>query len=119
MRPTFFEAMESGLFQLFFYPPANPYLSLVFWLCFLLAAGIQFLLLKKCSGLGRWVFLLLSLCGFFFCEIACQIITGWDLILWLLLWFLCLTLLFGAGVCILFHYLYKKYAKKRDFDGTE
>ncbi|MBQ7757863.1 hypothetical protein [Anaerotignum sp.] len=108
MRLTIFEAMEVGLFQVPFHPD-NPYLFFAFWLCFALAVGIQLLLFKKCKGQGRWFFLLLSLCGFLLCEVACQLITGWDLLAWLLLWFLCLTFLLGAGLCTLLRFLLKKH----------
>jgi len=99
--------MEIGLFQVPFHPD-NPYLFFPFWGCFLLAIGIQALLLKKYKTGIRWSFLIFSLIGFFCCEIACQIIIGWDLILWLVLWFLFLTFLFGSVVCILVY-----NAKKR------
>ena len=108
MRLTIFEAMEVGLFQVPFHPFLNPYLFFAFWLCFALAVGIQSLLFKKCKGFGRWAFLVVSLCGFLLCETGCQIITGWDLILWLVCWFLCLTFLLGAGVCTVVYVLKKK-----------
>ena len=109
MRLTIFEAIEVGLLQVPFCPD-NPYLFFPFWIGFLLAIGIQYLLLKKCKGAVRWGFILFSLLGFFCCEIACQIITGWDLILWLVLWFLYLTLLLGAALCT-FVYILKKRSK--------
>ena len=107
MRLTIFEAIESGLLQVPF-SPDNPYLFFPFWGCLLLAMGIQHLLFRKCKGHGRWGFIIFSLIGFLFCEIACQIITGWDLILWLILWFLFLTFLLGAGISTLVYKLKKK-----------
>lgn len=108
MRPTIFEALETGLLQIPFHP-GEPFLFAAFWICFALAIAIQILLFKKCKGFGRWGFLLFSLTGFLICEIACQIITGWDLLAWLLFWFIFLTFLLGAGICCLFRYLHKKY----------
>lgn len=107
MRLTIFEAMEVGLLQVPFHPD-NPYLFFAFWLCFVLAAGIQLLLFKKCKGNGRWGFILFSLMGLSICEIGCQIITGWGLIAWLLFWFIFLTFLLGAGLCALFYFIQKK-----------
>ena len=106
MRLMIFEAIETGLLQVPFYPN-NPYLFYPFWGCFLLAIGMQYLLFRKCKGHGRWGLIILSLVGIFRCEIAYQIVTGWDLILWMLLWFLCLTFLLGAGVCTLVYNLRK------------
>lgn len=108
MRPTIFEAIEVGLLQIPFHP-GEPFLFAAFWFCFALAVGIQLFLFRKCKGSGRWGFLLFSLIGFLICEIGCQIITGWDLIAWLLFWFIFLTFLLGAGLCCLLRHLHKKY----------
>lgn len=111
MRLMIIEAIETGMLQVPFYPD-NPYLFYPFWGCFLMAIIIQYLLFKKCKHAGRWGFIILSLFGIFCCEIAYQIITGWDLILWMILWFLCLTFLIGAALCTLVYILKKKAGEK-------
>lgn len=71
----------------------------IFWACILLGVAFQFVIQRKkrlrfvCPG-----FLLAGLVG---CEIACQIIIGWDLILWVLLHFYLLALLLGALLSML------------------
>jgi len=107
MRPTIFEALEVGLLHVPFHPD-NPFLFCLFWLCFFIGIIVQIVLFQHCKGFGKWGFIIFSAIGFFCCEIACQIITGWDLILWLVLWFLFLTFLVGAGLCTLIYHLLKK-----------
>lgn len=115
MRPTIFEAMEVGLFHIPFHPLDNPFLFGLFWLCFSIGIIVQVILFQHCKGNGRWGFILFSLMGLFFCEIACQVITGWDMLLWLLFWFLFLVFVIGAGICCLFHFLCKKKGAKNEF----
>ena len=71
----------------------------VFWACLLLGFGIQSLLQRKRALRFLWPGLLLA--GLAACETACQIITGWDLILWVILHFYLLTMLMGALLGIL------------------
>jgi len=66
----------------------------IFWACLLLGFGVQTLLQRKRNLRFLWPALLAA--GVIGCEIACQIITGWDLILWVLLYFYLLTALAGA-----------------------
>jgi len=107
MRPIFLEAMEVGLLQIPFHPD-NPFLFCLFWLCFFIGLIVQTVLFQHCKGYGKWGFILFALIGFLCCEMACQIITGWDLILWLVLWFLFLTFLFGAGISTFVYKLRKR-----------
>ena len=107
MRLTIFEAMETGLLQIPFHPD-NPFLFCLFWLCFFISVIVQAVLFQHCRGYGKWGFILFSLLGLICCEIACQIITGWDFIAWLLFWFLFLTFLLGAGCCTLIRFIRKK-----------
>ena len=66
----------------------------IFWACLLLGVGVQILLQRKRGLRFVWpVLLLVALVG---CEMACQTVTGWDLILWVILHFYLLTALTGA-----------------------
>lgn len=78
----------------------------IFWACLLLGFGVQILLQRKRSLRFLWPALLAA--GVVGCEIACQIITGWDLLAWLLFWFLFLVFLLSAGLTYLSSFLLKK-----------
>lgn len=69
------------------------------WLCLLLGAGLQLLLLKKCSGAGRWGIVMFTLAAAVVCEGGLRLLGGWDGILFAvgsrLLWYP----LLGAAVC--------------------
>ena len=108
MRLTILEAMEVGLFAIPFHPLDNPFLFGIFWLCFFIGVIIQIVLLQHCKGYGKWGFLFFSFFGLIVCEIACQVITGWDLLAWLLFWFLFLVFLLSAGLTYLSSFLLKK-----------
>ena len=72
----------------------------LFWITLLIGGGIQFLLHKKAqSRAGRYWFVVLNCIGMLTCEIACQIITGWDLLLPLFLYWFFLTFFLGACIC--------------------
>ena len=80
----------------------------VFWITLLIGGGIQFVLHKKAkSRAGRWWFIVVSLIGMLICEAMCQIITGWDLLLPLFLYWFFLTLFLGALMCMLVLRLHK------------
>ncbi len=92
MEPAIVKGFEMGthMVPITFESP----LCWIFWACLLLGFGVQYLLRRKRSLWLVWPALLLAaLVG---CEIACQIITGWDLILWVILYFYLLTALTGA-----------------------
>ena len=92
MEPAIVKGFEMGthMVPITFESP----LCWIFWACLLLGFGVQYLLRRKRSLQLVWPALLLAaLVGF---EIACQIITGWDLILWVLLHFYLLTMLIGT-----------------------
>lgn len=103
------EVWEIGLFQS---PIAvsNPFLCIAFWICLLLGVGIELLLCWRCRQRSmRWLLIVIGFVGLTGSELACQIITGWDRLVWLLLYFYCLTLLVGAGMGMLFCWLYNKW----------
>ena len=88
------QAAEAGLFQVPFVP--GSFLCWVFWAFFALGALIQWLVLKKARR-GAWVFPALLVLGLLAGEVGCWTITGWDLLLPLFGWWLCLSLLLGAA----------------------
>ena len=73
-----------------------------FWAAFFLATGIQWLLLKKCKQTwARWSFAMFTLVGLVAGEVLVQIITGWDRILYLLLYGLFLDFALAIGLTAL------------------
>ena len=92
MEPAILKGFEMGthMIPITFESP----LCWIFWACLLLGFGVQCLLQRKRRLRLAWPVLLSA--GVLGCEIACQIIIGWDLILWVLLYFYVLTLLLGA-----------------------
>ena len=88
-------------------------LCLVFWLTFLQGAAIAFFL----QGTGRRktarrIVYGLVLTLLLACEIACQVVTGWDLLVPVLLYFYLLALLLGAGSCTFGLFLLRKRKRK-------
>ncbi len=67
------------------------------WLCLLVGVSIQFMLLKKCTGPGRWAIVLFVVVAAIVSEAGLQLLGGWDGILFAvalrLLWYP----LLGAG----------------------
>ena len=61
------------------------------WLFLLLGAGAQFLLLKKCTGLGRWIIVLFVAVAAIVSEAGLRLLGGWDGVLFAvalrLLWY--------------------------------
>ena len=92
MEPAIVKGFEMGSHMI---PVAfDSPLCWIFWVLLLLGFGVQTLLQRKRRLRFLWpAFLLAALTG---CEIACQIIIGWDLVLWVILYFYVLTLLVGA-----------------------
>ena len=68
------------------------------WLCVLAGVSVQLLLLKKCTGLGRWAIVLLVGVAAVIGEAGLRLLGGWDGILFAvalrLLWYP----LLGAGL---------------------
>jgi len=92
MEPAIVKGFEMGTHMVPF--TLESPLCWIFWACLLLGVGIQTLLQRKRSLRFLWIALLAV--GIIACEIACQIITGWDLILWVILHFYLLTMLMGT-----------------------
>ena len=90
---VFLELIEYGFFEAF-WNWSNPVLTLLIYLCVLIGAAVQYLLLKKCQKpVLRWALIGLCVLGILVCEYAMIFITGWDR--------LGITILYGFVICIL------------------
>ena len=105
------QAWETGLLQVPFLPVE--FLCWVFWAFFALGALVQWLVLKKARR-GAWIFPGLLALGLLAGEVGCWTITGWDLLLPLLGWWLCLSLLLGAAAAWLVQA--RKRQRKKEAD---
>lgn len=102
------ELWHTGLLQAAFYPESV--LCYIAWSAVLIGALIQWLLLKKAKETeAKWFFAGILLFGLFVGEAGYQSITGWDRLMPLLGYWLCLFLLSGAGLSCLFYLILKKY----------
>ena len=74
----FLELIEYGFFEAF-WNWSNPALTLLIYLCVLIGAVVQYLLLKKCKN-RFFRFVLIGLCAIYtlISEYAMIFITGWD-----------------------------------------
>lgn len=101
MELAFEKAWEIG----FFHTLINfnsPVVSAIAWASLLLGVGIQLLILKKAKKkASRWAFMVILSVLLVAAECACQIIIGWDLMLYLILYGAVLLMLVGAGICTL------------------
>lgn len=71
-----------------------------FWGCFVLGVFVQFLILRRAQGWGKGTFPVLLVLGMLVCDVASHVITGWDLLLPLgIYWVLLLPMLVGALIC--------------------
>lgn len=97
------EVIEVGMMEVL-YTPDVPWLFIPSWLCVLTGLLIQLRCLKKAKA--KW-FLLFLAAALIACELACQLITGWDVLLFLILYGLAIYLLLGAVIGTSIHYLEK------------
>ena len=89
-----------GLLQAPFVPESP--LCWVFWASFALGALVQWLVLKKDRHpWARWSFAAVLGLGLLAGELGCQLITEWDLLLPMLAYWWCLTLLLGTAAAAL------------------
>lgn len=89
---------ETGFFSVFF-DFSTWMLSVAAWAFLLLGFAIQLLVLKRCRKLWkRRLFTVLLILGVIAGELACQMITGWDLLAVLLLYGCVLSLAIGAAL---------------------
>ena len=98
-----FARWEIGILESLMRPDVMP-LFAGSWLCLLLGAGLQLLLLKKCSGPGRWSVVVITLAAAVVCEAGLRALGGWDGVLFAvgcrLLWYP----LLGAALCAVVWY---------------
>ena len=107
MQPALLQGFEIGTHMVPF--QLDSPLCFIFWLTFLQGAAIAFFL----QGTGRKktvrrVVYGVTLAILLACEIACQVVTGWDLLVPVLLYFYLLALLLGTGICTLGIFLFRK-----------
>lgn len=113
MQPAIAQIAEVGLLQAPFVP--SSILCWFFWVNFLLGGLIQWLLWKKTQHTWiRWSFAGVLVLGLGASELGCQIITGWDLLLPLVVYWWCLTLLLGAAAAALVCYLRRRREMKAE-----
>ena len=100
------ELWEVGLIQAIYWP-SSP-LFFIFWCLFALGVLIQWLLLKKAKRLWvRCSFAALLLIGLVAGEIGVQMITGFERLAPVFLYWFCLALLLGAALSWLLHRLFQ------------
>lgn len=107
MQPALLQGFEIGTHAIPFHFESP--LCFIFWLTVLQGAAIAFFLQgtgrKKTARRVVYGVILATLLA---CEIACQSVTGWDLLVPVLLYFYLLALLLGAGICSLGIFLFRK-----------
>lgn len=87
-------------------------LSVSAWAFLLLGFAIRFLVLKLCRTLWKRRLLpLLLIPGVMSGELACQLITGWDLLAVLILYGCVLSLAVGAALAFTVYWLSKRIGK--------
>ena len=112
MQLTIAEMFEVGLHCAPVHPESP--LFYIFWIALLWGAGVQLLLHKKTKRpFARWSFILFHAICVLACDIACQVIIGWDRLSFLIFYWIFLTILIGAVLCTLvFFFVKKKRAKQ-------
>ncbi len=104
MQLMFLDLLRMGVLQLL-YDFSNWPLSLAAWLAVLLGAFLQLFLLKKGKA---WIYISILVLTVLVSEVLCNVITGWDQFLPLLLYAIVVYLILGAGMGSLFHFLKRK-----------
>lgn len=90
------ELWDIGFFH-FLLNWTNGYISMVIWVCVLIGAGIQYLLIKKCkSKTARLSLVIIAALAALACEFICQVVTGWNLFGWLIIYGLVIAILLGS-----------------------
>ena len=108
MDIALWELWHTGILQLAFSPESS--LFYIAWSAVLNGALIQWMLLKKAKEKEtKWFFAAVLLFGLFVGEISYRSIIGWEQLVPLLGYLLCLFLLSGAGLSCLFYLILKKH----------
>lgn len=109
MDIALWELWHTGLLQIAFYP--GNILCYIAWAAVLTGGLIQWLLLKRAKSTGgKLIFEAILLLGLLAGEAGYQTIIGWDQLVPLLGYWLCLMLLLGSGIAWLYYRCLKKRA---------
>ena len=101
-------AWELGCFHVLF-EFGDPRLSALMWGNLLSGFLIQYLVLKKCRRKwAAWVFPGLAAAGLVVMEILCQVTTGWDLLVYLVVYAIFVLLLAGGILAAIVRIFRKK-----------
>lgn len=101
------ELWQIGFLHVLFYP--SHFLFYIGWAAVVLGGLIQWMLLKKAKCTGtKWVFAGLLLFGLLAGETGYQTIIGWDQLLPLFGYWICLMLLLGSGAAWVLHRFFQK-----------
>lgn len=68
---------EVGILEALLRPDVLPLFAGA-WVFLLLGAGVQLLLLKKCTGTGRWAVVFFTVVTALICEVGVRVMGGWD-----------------------------------------
>ncbi len=98
------EVIEVGMLEVLVAPDV-PWLFIPSWLCVIIGLFIQLRCLKKEKA--RWFMTALAV-ALIASEILCQVITGWDVLIFLVLYGFFIYLLLGAAIGTAIHYLKKR-----------
>jgi len=98
---------EIGFLELF-WTFAEWELSVMVYACVAVGFLIQALLLKCRHRAVKWAFLVLGAVALVACELACHVITAWDILAVLFLYGAVLCLLLGAVLAVLLRRILKK-----------
>ena len=87
------ELFDVGVFTALFYW-ANPFLTIIEYLCILVGMLIQWFLYKKYNhSKTRWALMIVGVIGIIICECVWHLITGWER--------LALDVVYGGIICIM------------------
>ncbi len=95
------EVIEVGMMEALITPSA-PWLFIPSWLFVIFGLFVQLRCLKK--GIAKW-FLISLAAALVASEILCQVITGWDVLLFLILYGFLIDILIGVVVATAVHCL--------------
>lgn len=102
MTPIFMECAKVGLFMIALYPD-HPLFWLV-WAVLLVGTGSQWFLMRRKRRWLRWMLSVGAVTGLIGCEVWYQILNGgWETLVPMVLYGLCLVLLIGTVIGWLIH----------------
>ena len=108
----FLELIEFGFFEAFC-NWSNPTLTLLIYLCVLIGAVVQYLLLKKCQK-RVFRFGLIGLCAIYILvsEYAMNFITGWDRFGIIVLYWFVICILLGTVIITIIQWIKNRKQNK-------